>query len=292
MDLERCYALLEVAQSASDEEISRAFKKLAHKYHPDKNQNRIEWATRAMASLNIAYTTITSHRFESAQHQEPAEDVSHATRAKRAEAQQERARERARAASEYRENLQDEIITSRFIQARETAKDALYRYFQYSLYNMFRRENAINRGTFNDVVGALKRCFHEIRKLSSLTKDRELLEHFTVFGEMIFNFYKSSECVTIPDSYASMMDVEAYRMYRRGDEALHVAHKELFYDRHNRGSFKRDVVEAYIMKAAHNFKDGLTTFPESTWAVETRIKLEYAVALRKYLALFFTGTGS
>ncbi|TAL33964.1 MAG: J domain-containing protein [Spirochaetes bacterium] len=286
MDLVHCYSLLEVPATATDEEVAKAFKKLAHRLHPDKNQNRIEWATRAMANLNIAYTTITSHRFENAQQAEPHEEERPAAQPPRPEP----ARARAASAQDYRENLQDDIITNRFIQSRETAKDALYRYFQYSLYNMFRRENPINRGIFNEVVTTLRKCFHEIKKLTPLTRDRELLEHFAVFGEMIFNFYRSSECVTIPDSYASMLDVEAYRMYRRGDEALHIAHKELFYDRHNRGSFRRDIVEAHILKAAHHFKDGLTGYPESTWEVETRIKLEYAVALRKYLALFFTGS--
>lgn len=52
---------------------------------------------------------------------------------------------------------------------------------------------------------------------------------------MIFDFYRASECLNIIDSYNDSYEVDAYRMYKRGDEHLHKAEKELFYDRHNRG---------------------------------------------------------
>src|SRR4030067_72993 len=63
MTLSDCYRMLEVPGSASDEEIKKSFKLLAHKYHPDKNPHRVEWATNAMASLNEAYTTLIQARF-------------------------------------------------------------------------------------------------------------------------------------------------------------------------------------------------------------------------------------
>jgi hypothetical protein len=277
MNLEECYKLLEIPPSATGEEITRSFKRLAHRYHPDKNRDRIEWATRAMANLNIAYTTLTSYRFSN-----PVTD--------RGPDEREEAPGAGPARREgHDEGFTDEMFIQQFVRFREKAKDGLYRYFQYSLFNLVRRENTLNRGIFNEVVMVLRRSYHNIKRLSGLTRDTELLEHFSVFNEMIFNFYKSSECLNIPDSYSNLMDVEAFRIFKKGDDSLHVAHKEIFYDRHNRGYFRRDISDPLLLKAEYHFREALRAYPASTWAVETMIKLEYVLSLKKYLELFFTG---
>lgn len=284
MNLDECYALLELSPSATDEELSRAYKRLAHKYHPDKNRERVEWATRAMANLNIAYTTVTGHRFSAAAAAGPPPSAQRSEREgiRPAGARGDHGRD-IKAESVGREEL-----ISRFAALRESAKDALYEYFQYSLFNLVRRESPLNSGAFDRVVLSLRKSYHGIKKLSSLTADAELLEHFSTFSEMIFNFYRSSECLNIPDSYSSLVDVEAFRLYRKGDDALHAAHRELFYDRHNRGALRRDIALTMILRAEQHFKNALSSYRDSTWAVETGIKLEYTLSLKKYFLLFFT----
>lgn len=52
------YATLEIGRNASFEEIEKAYKKMARKYHPDRYQTEKEreLATKIMASINAAYS--------------------------------------------------------------------------------------------------------------------------------------------------------------------------------------------------------------------------------------------
>jgi hypothetical protein len=277
MEIDNYYKFLNVSHTATDEEISAAYKKLAFKFHPDKNPHRMEWANDAMTKLNLAYAAVMSYRFndESTVVQSAANNTT----------QKKEAPPKAR--EPHKDIIDSEILTKQFINLRETAKDALYRYFQYNLFNIPNREKISNRAVFNKIVFSLRKIYHAIRHLKENTNDCELIEHFNIFTAMMFQFYRASECINIIDSYNNQYEVESYRIYRKGDEHLHDAHKEIFYDRHNRGNFKKDMAYTYVKEAEKIFQANLKVFPDSTWAVETRIKLEYAQALRKYLELFF-----
>jgi hypothetical protein len=271
MELNRCYTILELTESATNEEVSRSFRLLAFKYHPDRNPHRSEWANKVMSELNTAYTTIMTHRFELGTVVDPEEDI-----------QTESSRDE-NIDDEYRDN----VLTSAFIDIREKAKEVLYMYFQYGLYNIPRREQQGNKATFSRLVKALQKSYHALTKLSQHTTDEEFLDHFETYSNLLFSFYKSSECLNIIESYTSNTDVQAFRLYKKGDEALHDAQKEVFYDRHNRGWFKKEFALVQILRAMDYLKNALQSFPESSWAVETSIKLEHGQHLRKYIELFF-----
>jgi curved DNA-binding protein CbpA len=277
MEIKEYYNILRLTESASDEEVSTAYKRLALKYHPDKNPDRIEWANDAMSSLNLAYATIMSHRFNKSVPEKPAESKKPT-----------KPKTQTRPSEPIRDFMDIDELTNRFINLRETAKDYLYQYFQYSLYRITLRESASNSTLFARIVSVLKKTYHGINDLSSRTHDSETLLHFKVFRAMLFHFYKASECLTINDSYNNTYDIEAYRLYRRGDDVLHKAEMELFFDRHNRGSFKKDLTSSLLRESERQFEGALRLFPKSTWAVEIEIKLEYNRALKGYLELFFT----
>lgn len=281
MDIEQQYRILNVGTDATDDEIVVAYKKLALQFHPDRNPHRVQWATEAMTRINLAYSTVMSYRFRTDTARPGGETST---------VQEEPAQKKEKPVHEERSKktvVDSEILTAQFIRQRESAKDSLYRYFQYSLYSLPIREKVANRAIFNKIVFSLRKSYHGIRRLAGMTDDRELLEHFEVFTRMLFHFYRSSECLNIIDSYANQYDVEAYRVYKQGDEDLTLAGKELFYDRHNRGHFRKEIAHAHAARAEKTFSANLRVFPDSSWAVETAIKLDYVRALRKYLDLFF-----
>lgn len=287
MDIELCYRILQIGESSSDDEISRSYKAMAMKYHPDKNPQRREWANEQMTVLNTAYSTLMSYRFSQGSPEA-------ATEIRKNEQEQRKktvhsgetpgGEPRSRASGEE----EREYLISRFVRAREDAKDVMYKYFQYNLYNFHRREERGNRKIYNDIIVSLRKSYHLIKKYSSLTGDNELIEHFNIFNRMIFDFYRASECLNIIDSYNDSYEVDAYRMYRKGDEHLHRGEKELFFDRHNRGHFDMRKTVPELLDAENIFRRTLQVYKNSSWAVESSIKLEYVLSLKAYITLFFS----
>jgi curved DNA-binding protein CbpA len=294
MNLAECYKILEVSFSATDEDIKKSFKNLAFKYHPDRNPGKAEWANKVMADLNLAYTSLMQMRFR--------EKIQTADETKRTDVKPDpepvrkdtKAKKQKVKGSYYnpydrpKEYLDNETLTKAFVDIRESTKDILYKYFQYGIYNIARREEPANRSIYNNIAVKLKKSFHSINYLKDNTDDKDFIKHFEVFARMIYNFYMASECVNIIDSYNDNIEVYAYRMFRKGDDSLHPCEKEVFFDRHNRGFFKKNIAESLILQSELNFKKMLQTYPDSTWAVERRIKLQYTVCLKEYLYLFFS----
>ncbi len=58
------YSVLGVSQNASDDEIKKAYRELARKYHPDNYQNNplADLAEEKMKEVNEAYDTLTKNR--------------------------------------------------------------------------------------------------------------------------------------------------------------------------------------------------------------------------------------
>jgi curved DNA-binding protein CbpA len=58
MTLRQSFEILDLSSGSSLEEINKAFKVLAKKYHPDANPGNEKWATEKMSLVNQAYQTI------------------------------------------------------------------------------------------------------------------------------------------------------------------------------------------------------------------------------------------
>jgi len=285
LSIQESYKLLNASPKSSDDDIARSYRALALRYHPDKNRDNIEWATKVMSRINAAYTYIMSSRFQDTP---VKEEVKRPARDESSHIYEELRKRREEEDKMRAEEIKTEAVIASFRVVREDTKEALYRFFQYSLYNIARRSMPQNQSTFNDIVRMLKKAYHDIEILSSTTEDEEVLEHLTVFRNMIFHFYRAAECLNVPDRYDDVYDIEAFRVYRQGEEALHQAHREIFYSRHNRGSFDKDLSLNMAQTAREFFRMALKNYPDATWVVESEIKLAYTESLIAYISLFFS----
>ena len=59
MHLKDYYSILEIESSATQAEIKKAFRKLAHQYHPDKNQHD-PYANAQFVEVKEAYELLTN----------------------------------------------------------------------------------------------------------------------------------------------------------------------------------------------------------------------------------------
>ncbi len=57
-DLKEYYRILELNMNASKDDIKRAYRRLALKYHPDKNPGRENWASSIFTKINEAYSIL------------------------------------------------------------------------------------------------------------------------------------------------------------------------------------------------------------------------------------------
>lgn len=287
--IDNCFITLGISPSSTEEEIVSAYRKLALKHHPDKNPGRSEWATREMSRINGAYTQAMSLRFRNEKSSGPAQRKADQTKDASPniyeEIRRRREEEEARAAASERET---ELAIDQFKLMRESVNDALYRFFQFSLYNIARREQPQNSATFRDIVKILKNAYHSAEKLRDATEDEDVINHIETFMSMIFNFYRASECLNIPDRYETSIDMEAFRFYRRGEESLHEAHREVFFTRHNRGAFAKEQSLELALQALKSFSLTIERYPDSTWVTESEIKLTYTTSLIAYIKLFFS----
>mmetsp|Transcript_43051 Transcript_43051/g.71567 ORF Transcript_43051/g.71567 Transcript_43051/m.71567 type:complete len:292 (+) Transcript_43051:67-942(+) len=60
MELDECFKVLNVPRNAGEEDINKAYKKLAVKFHPDKNPNNREKAEELFKKVSEAYEVITT----------------------------------------------------------------------------------------------------------------------------------------------------------------------------------------------------------------------------------------
>ena len=56
--LDEYYSILELEKDASKNDIKRAYRRLALKYHPDKNPGNEEWSSKIFTKVNEAYSVL------------------------------------------------------------------------------------------------------------------------------------------------------------------------------------------------------------------------------------------
>lgn len=72
------YQILDVPTHATQDEIKRSYRNKARLYHPDKNQQRKEWAEKMFKDVQLAYNTLSDETKRRVYNDECLRDMSQA----------------------------------------------------------------------------------------------------------------------------------------------------------------------------------------------------------------------
>lgn len=273
MTLTESYKILGATPKSSMDDIVASFRALAKKYHPDKNRSNVEWAHQQMTLLNEAYAFIAQHRFTA--EEETSADTSPPRN------------ERTKTASPRRPIYsRDELIYS-FSQQKDSVNLALYKYYQYELYTISKRDTKENRGAFRSIVTTLRRAYHHTDQLKQFSTDKELFRHFQVYTAMIFNFYRSTECLLTNNGFLRDDELYAYQAYRLARDRLFKAEEEIMFHRHNRGHLQFTMVVDTLQEARKILEEAVERYSHTQWFPELEIHHAHAKSLYEYVLLFF-----
>jgi curved DNA-binding protein CbpA len=316
MDIYESYKILGVSTTAEIEEITKAFKLLAKKFHPDANPDKLDWAHKKMSDLNQAYQVIVDYKKgKSTSSSRPGPSLTeylknlfkkegytftgnfnkkHPDAKNQKQAQDKTSYydnhpsyEDVKKAAENRQNIISKV-SREFKLKKDFIDEAMFVYYQYKLYKRPLRKEGVGRLKFGDVRRNLKRGLMAIDKIYKSCPLDDLKEELKLYIDFVDKFVKSIDCKDYISSYNDIRNVEAYRYYRDGSDKLDKAFRNVFFETKTTKNIFREVNIANLLSLAmENFIFIGEQYNQSNFAADASIKADlldyfYRLYIKKY----------
>ncbi len=321
MDILESYKILGVSTTADMDEINSAFKKLAKKFHPDANPDKLDWAHKRMSDLNMAYQVVVEYKKtgktdggrpgptisdflknlfkkDSFFSEENIRDGFKNSEDKAGDdSQQEKqasyyekhpSYEELKKAAEKRQNIISSV-SKNFKVKRDFIDEAMFVYYQYKLYKRGLRSEGIGRLKFGDVKRNIKKGLVEIDKIYKSCPLEDLKEELALYIGFVEKFKKFIDCKDYLASYKKLDNVEAFRFYRRGSEKLDKAFSYVFFETKTTQKFFPQInLTNLLSMAMENFIFIGEQYSQTPFAVDSNLKADLLDAFyRLYIKNFF-----
>jgi len=248
--------LFRITPTARLSELNQSYRKLAHKYHPDRNPGKESWAHQAMSRINEAYDV--------------AVDYLGALRYEEIE---------SRLDSEIRAHHNFMAV---FVNVANRVLDGMFTYYQYGLSNPHQRTSGTPRLRYRQAVKMISAA---ISRLSELRAPNEVdQETLTTFFKFAQSFLQCMQIDRVHSPSSPRSDQLAYRHYHLASDALDNAIR--------RGFFREELSKPGEMASPQALSVGmneymavLTQYSQSSWVVETVLRLQLLDRFHEVLKL-------
>ncbi len=300
MQLETALRVFGLHPNPTTDELNRAFRRLAKRYHPDSNADRVEWATSHMTSINVAYETIRksiengdaqrSHdtatngtqgsQGKSGTQAEP----SGGTRSDTTQRCQQQQRSTAGRHGEYSTRTATapgNLALREFGDARHRVMDGIGVYYQFGLENFRLRYDGPHRLKYRKatrlVMKGLDR-FAELWTRHGPVAEQHPVSRFYTFASL---FYRSMFLEHGTNPYATKYNRNAYQHYRYGSALLDETIRDTLFP--ELGGRSASDPFGNLQVAWREFSAVIGRYPESDFFEESRLKRSLTEAYMDFL---------
>lgn len=261
MNIRRSLSLFQFHSSFSEEDLTKRYKELVKKYHPDRNQDISKWCHSRMTEIQDAYSNLQEWLKENSYSwdEEDENENSH----KPTETYE----------RSYEEVNSDKRFTEGFSKAVRVMQSALFTYYQYGLNNRKIRKEGSLRYQFHSIERYFDKSLELLHEIARFKKN-ELDNHRYIV------FYKGVDII-IEDIYDERLrpirfqndhEKQAYRLFEKSAQLIDNGIKEILFpdllESRERGKSYHNV-----SAAAQNLTYLLNSYQRSTWGDRILSKL-------------------
>ncbi|MFW5994567.1 MAG: J domain-containing protein [Spirochaetia bacterium] len=297
MRLETALRIFGLNPDPSTEELNKAFRRLAKRYHPDSNGERVEWATHQMASINVAYETIRKSIREG-RTQSPRNTAqsasSGAQRAKTGAHRPRRGYSRHAAAGAAPGNTPGSSHATRmyarplggsarvaFLDAKKRVLEGMHTYYQFGLENVHLRHEGPHRLKYRRATRLVMKGLERFAELWTQYGPLDPESAYARFYTFTDYFYRSMFLERYNNPYSGKLDQLAYGHYRDATRLLDETIRDTFFPGMTGKSVYDPTVQLQICR--QEFSNVIAHYFESNWIEESTLKMKLLDSFEKYV---------
>lgn len=266
MNVRSAFAVLELDQDATVEDVGSSFRRLLKTYHPDHNTERSEWSHQMTVRLNEAYDVAISHL-----------RTGHTSATKTSS---QPATENNRSAHEpfhdatsaYSLALQASLAA-----AYDALLDGIYDYYNFGLFKMHLRNDGTHRLRHRTTV---RRLGDVVARLTSASEwPGSDTQHNHVSALLAFS-RAFRDCTTLapPDCGVPVgLERKAYRHHKFGTDALDLAIRGRFFPGHFPEGTRNP---SAVALSERSFATVIEAYPRSAFVPSARTRLKMCRTFR------------
>ncbi len=265
MELHKSFLVLGLTEESSLQELTSVFRKLVKKYHPDLNQDNVEWSNRQMTYLNEAYDSV--FKYLSSPEPEMKE---------------------VRTSGESVYNPQRDISDINFSRKIQNSLHALYNgmeiYYQYGLENIVLRQEGTRRSRFKSSIRRIKKSFALLKPLGELHLTQYESNQLEIIVNFIQYFYKSIHIRNLRAIDSSVYEKKAFKHYYFGAGLVDKIIKEIMFKEFVE-HFKQGRLTENIKLAEAEFNTVIIDYPDAACLRDSEIKKELLLSFLEIIDL-------